>query len=282
MQYPHLEPKDIYARTAALWSPGKNEATGCSGTAFYLGQNILLTAHHVCASDIVHYRWEGQDIWREDGRVIERDEKLDVAVVRVQTREIISHQGVSAWLYRPGVRAETTVMGYPAFQRGNQRLELEHIQADCEPFTGTKEGTFKVLTAKNHPSGAPKSWKGVSGAGLIIHGALAGIVIEARPNGLVARTLESLLKAHSPVWPHIEPHLSQRAPFSKTRNRVPWVVVAIVGCLLVGGFIFKSKIGPIIRQHVEGDGNRQSIKNAKEFGKVDQDIKGNDNQQSVE
>ena len=71
-----LEVSEIRRRTAAIWSPKTSSKPAQSGTGIWIGGNLLLTAHHVCVSDRVHYRWAGETEWVEEASVIQRDVDL--------------------------------------------------------------------------------------------------------------------------------------------------------------------------------------------------------------
>ena len=205
------ELRDIYQRTAAIRC--ETSEGWSSGTGLWLGDNLLLTAHHTLKDhQSIEYRWEGEITWRTINRILAEDAENDVTVLEITPREFDVRRRLPAWFYRPAIETTATIAGYPSAQKEGNVRKLEHIVADCPPLTGLSDGTLKGLNAKNFPTADAESWKGVSGAGFFIEGALAGVTIEAKPNGLVARTLEKLRAEESPVWPLIAPHLTPRLP----------------------------------------------------------------------
>ena len=205
-----LSRNDVHQRTAALWSPyGDNREGGGRGTGFWLGKNRLLTANHVCASDEVHYRWADSREWQTDGRVLARDKTLDVAVVEIAPRNRDS-ESTRAWFFRPTEKFEATFMGYPAIQKLNGKLRVLDVAAQCAPFSGVEDNLLHGRTKKDYDI-SDKEWKGTSGAGFILNGALAGVVIEAGKDMVQARTL-SVLVDKSPVWPYIVSCLIRHEP----------------------------------------------------------------------
>ena len=96
---PGLEPKALFARTMALWSPPNGAtAPGRSGTGFWLGGGLLLTANHCAPNDHLDYRWAGATEWTPGGVVVARDVELDVAVVRVARQVSSPEPKIAAWL----------------------------------------------------------------------------------------------------------------------------------------------------------------------------------------
>ena len=202
-----LEVSEIRRRTAAIWSPKTSSKPAQSGTGIWIGGNLLLTAHHVCVSDRVHYRWAGETEWVEEASVIQRDVDLDVAVVEVTPRSPPA-QETSIWFSCPTARElEATAMGYPSFQKPDTKiLELDDIGGKCRPAAG-RDGILRMVTSRHYASAKEDDWKGVSGAGLFLEDVLAGVVIEAKPNGLDARTLEDIRRKESPIWGLIKPYV---------------------------------------------------------------------------
>ena len=111
-------------------------------------------------------------------------------------------------------------MGFPSFQQKDNNLRLRDVGGPCRPFTGREDGTLEVLTGA-HDNIPPEQWKGISGAGVLLDGALAGIVFTASKLGLQARTLVRLRDAQSPVWAAIQhlvvPH--QQPTYQSERDR---------------------------------------------------------------
>ena len=211
------ESRDIYQRTAAIRC--ETSEGWSSGTGLWLGDNLLLTAHHTLKDhQSIEYRWEGEITWRTINRILAEDTENDVAVLEVTPREFDVRRRLPAWFYRPAIETTATIAGYPSAQKEGKARKLEDIVAECSPLTGLSDGTLKGLSAKNFPTADAESWKGVSGAGFFIEGALAGVTIEAKPNGLVACTLEKLRTEKSPVWPLIARHLTPRLPSGLTPN----------------------------------------------------------------
>ena len=213
---PGLEPKDLFARTVALWSPAlsASSAGGCSGTGFWLGGDLVLTANHCVPNDDLDYRWAGATAWTPGGAIVARDAELDFAVVRVARQVSSPEPKIAAWLQRPEIQTDAAVMGFPSFQQKDNNLRLRDVGGPCRPFTGHEDGTLEVLTGA-HDNIQPEQWKGISGAGVLLDGALAGIVLTASDVGLQARTLVCLRDAQSPVWAAIQhlvmPHQSSVA-----------------------------------------------------------------------
>ena len=98
-------------------------------------------------------------------------------------------------------------MGYPSFQKPDTKiLELDDIGGKCRPAAG-RDGILRMVTTRHYASAKEDDWKGVSGAGLFVEDVLAGVVIEAKPNGLDARTLEDIRRKESPIWGLIKPYM---------------------------------------------------------------------------
>ena len=218
-----LSRNDVHQRTAALWSPyGDNREGGERGTGFWLGKNRLLTANHVCASDEVHYRWADSREWQTDGRVLARDETLDVAVVEIAPRNRDS-ESTRAWFFRPTEKFEANFIGYPKAQEINGKLRILDVDALCMPFEGFEDGLLRGRTKRDY-SLSGDEWGGVSGAGFILNGALAGVVIEAGKDMVQARAL-SVLVDKSPVWPYIASCLASHSIDFKRRKQGERLVV---------------------------------------------------------
>ena len=181
-----------------------------------LGQDCLLTASHVCVTDTVHYRGRTEDTWHEDGEVIIRDKDLDVAVIRIRSYTSSVAQ-IPIWFYRPDIKTEAIIKGYPAFKKEeDKKLRILDVHANCTPDTGIENGSLEALTVGDYPV-QDTEWGGISGAGFVLNGALAGVVIESTRLSLVARTLE-VIRTNPALWSAIEPYVTARTPDGMSTN----------------------------------------------------------------
>lgn len=201
-------------RVADVW------ASGSYGSGYLLASRLIITALHVVAEGVsaladrpdspagrytvrpiggIRARLQDGAGWRDCRLVWPAPDAVfdDVALLEIVDGDVESSAVGARW-GRPTTslaKLDCELAGYPAMQRMPDGLrEVEHATATLNPTTGMKTGHFQVLI--DHPPNVwsldadpSAAWAGMSGAAVLSHGLVIGLVIEALPQVGAGRLL---------------------------------------------------------------------------------------------
>jgi hypothetical protein len=167
------------------------EPPGKTGSGILVSDRHVLTARHVTVvnkvpvhSVLVRPVEDGRTV---TGRLVWTSQHLDadLALVEISTPDWLSPESRSPrWgrLVGRAPRVPCEIIGFPRTARSNGLgRDTDHLSGHINPGAGLRRRRYEVHLDDSLPlvDEGSSSWAGLSGAALVVDGALVGIIVEA-------------------------------------------------------------------------------------------------------